>query len=374
MVINKKLFIELYNLGKPSLELSELFNCSERTIQKEEYKLRKTGEIDYRKELNQDKKTHFPHKEIFPEVKLYLDNARSVLEEYNDIYKKVPLKINWKGGKQTEDLILNWSDMHTGMINRHPLNGTITYNQKIQEEELQQLLRGTFRFYQLYKPSYNLETLYIFDEGDNITNDRIYDGQKMEITCGVGQQIIQTLNYQSDFIKRVLEIFPRIVIIKVPGNHARTTSKPVAEDATNSFEYLLGKMMQERFKDNKRVEVIVPESYLYTAEIRGHKYLLLHGNTISGRTLNSIERANQEIALLAERNFYDVICLGHFHTALKLKVAPNTVALINGGWIEWDDFAYHKLRKFSSATQYLFNVSKKSPMHNLQEISLRWKK
>jgi hypothetical protein len=311
--------------------------------------------------------------EVLEEVKVYLENAKVVLANYNDIYKEIKLRTSFTNIKQTEDMVLNWSDMHTGMINKHPLNGVVTYDEKIQEEELQTLAKGVIRFYELYKPSYNVETLYIFDEGDNITNDRIYDGQQMEITCGVGEQIIKTFNYQSDFTKKMLEVYPRIVWIKVPGNHARTTSKPVSEDPTNSFEYLLGKLMQERFRDNKRVEVIVPESYLYTANIRGHKYLITHGNTIRGMSLNSIERAVQEIALLVERDYYDVICIGHFHTALKLRVTPNTTLLINGCFIDMDDFAYHKLRKFSSPTQYLFNISKKSALHNLQEINLKWR-
>ena len=373
--INEQILIELYNSGKNDVALADLLGVSERTIQRCLTRLRNQGKIKDRKDLitKVKEKLQYKHPEVLEEVKVYLENAKVVLANYDDIYKEIKLRTSFTNIKQTEDMVLNWSDMHTGMINKHPLNGVVTYDEKIQEEELQTLAKGVIRFYELYKPSYNVETLYIFDEGDNITNDRIYEGQQMEITCGVGEQIIKTFNYQSDFTKKMLEVYPRIVWIKVPGNHARTTSKPVSEAPTNSFEYLLGKLMQERFRDNKRVEVIVPESYLHTANIRGHKYLITHGNTIRGMSLNSIERAVQEIALLVERDYYDVICIGHFHTALKLRVTPNTTLLINGCFIDMDDFAYHKLRKFSSPTQYLFNISKKSSLHNLQEINLKWR-
>lgn len=708
MKINEKIYIELYNAGKNVYDLAQIFDASERTIERYETRLRRQGKIKYRKDLTASgpQKGKFQHKEVLEEVQVYLDNAKQVLSKYNDPYKKIKLKTTWDKTKQTEDLALVWSDMHTGMINKHPLNGDITYNETIQEQELESLLRGVFRFQQLYKPSYNLEKLYIFDAGDNVTNDRIYEGQQTEITCGVGEQIIKTFEYQSNFIKRCLEIFPKIVMMKVPGNHGRcfdkntriltergyktykeifkgeivatvnldtqkiewqpiedififqnepqmcfartktasisvtpdhtlinwdrsskrykksyagnlwnqkrgivipitfpsgkeeypitdktlkflawivtdgsvqlrnglqyfiwqskekyvkeitellenlklkftvhgrkrkiksicgkklksckeqfcftisressikmnsilklndkyilpnwmhelsdrqvtvfrnelikgdgsikhekmgkdgyikntsyalwgkkdlleqiqillithnlpcslneqktrkgqyylqirssnhieiqrnkkiisyndaswcvtvknhtlfleregkpfiagnTTAKPISEDATNSFEYLLGKLLQERFKENKRVEIIVPDSYLYTAEIRGHKYLLFHGSTIRGATLNSIERATKELATLAYKEFYDLIIIGHFHTSLKLRITPETTLLVNGCFIQDDDYAYKKLRKFSSATQYLFNISKKSPMHNLQEINLRWK-
>ena len=374
MDINEKIFIELYNGGKSTYELSKMFKCSERTIERYETRLRRQKKIDYRKNLNAPKeKGKYRHSEVFQEVKVYLDNAKQVMSKYNDIYKNVKLKSSWSKNKQTEDLALCWSDMHTGMINKNPLTGEVTYDEKIQEEEIQALLNGVFRFYQLYKPSYNLETFYIFDLGDNVTNDRIFEGQQAEITCGVGEQIIKCFNYQSDFIKRALEIFPKVKMIKMAGNHGRSTPRYNSEEATNSFEYLQGHLLKERFANNDRVEIIVPEIYRYTATIRGHKYLLSHGNNIRGCTLNSIERAAKDLSTLAYKDFYDLMIIGHFHTALKMRITPETTLLVNGCFINMDDYAYNKLRKFSSPTQYLFNISKKSPMHNLQEINLLWK-
>jgi len=317
-------------------------------------------------------KTRFTNIEMVAEVEKYLDSAKKEITKHDDIYKDIKLHTVFKKGLQQEDMALVWSDMHTGMINKHPLTKKITYNQEIQEKELQNLLRGVLRFQQLYSPSYNLKTFYIFDVGDNITNDRIYEGQKLEITCGVGEQVIKTLNYQSDFINKLLEVFPKVVMIKVPGNHGRTTSKPCSEDASNSFEYLLGKMLQERFSGNKRVEIIVPESYTHTVQIYDHKYLLTHGNIVRGASLNSIEKAVKDIATLAYQEFYNLIIIGHFHTSLKLRITPETNLLVNGCFINCDDYAYQKLHKFSSPTQYLFNISKKSAMHNLQEINLLW--
>jgi len=321
---------------------------------------------------NKKDKTNFQQSEIVKEVGVYLDSVKNVLTKYNDIYKDIKLKETFGRHKQTEDMCLVWSDMHTGMINKHPLTKKVTYDETIQEKELQALLRGVLRFQQLYKPSYNIETLYIFDVGDNITNDRIYEGQLAEITCGVGEQVIKCFNYQSDFIKKVLEVFPRVKIIKVSGNHGRTTAKPISEEASNSFEYLCGKLLEERFKDNKRVEIVVPNSYSYQMAIYNHKYLLSHGNIVRGATLNSIERAVKDIASLAYSEFYHLVVIGHFHTSLKLRITPETNLLVNGCFIPYDDYAYTKLHKFSSSTQYLFNISKKSAMHNLQEISLTW--
>ena len=49
--INERLFIELYNSGRDDLALAELFQASERSIQRYAAKLRRKGKIKYRQEL-----------------------------------------------------------------------------------------------------------------------------------------------------------------------------------------------------------------------------------------------------------------------------------------------------------------------------------
>ena len=184
--INEKLYIEFYMQGRTVHELAELFGekgkpIPIRTLERFETRLRRQGKIPYRKELNKLEEGKYKHGEVFEEVKVYLDNARKLLETQEDVYSDVKLKTNWDKNKQAEDLVLVWSDMHTGMINKHPLNNNVTYDEEIQKEELKSLARGVLRFHDLYKPSYNIETFYIFDLGDNVTNDRIFEGQQSEI-------------------------------------------------------------------------------------------------------------------------------------------------------------------------------------------------
>jgi hypothetical protein len=317
-------------------------------------------------------KNKWSNKEIVEEVANYIDAVKHVEANYHDVYKNVKFRGNWKKGKQVEDQVQLFSDMHTAMINHAPTTGEITYNKEIQEKELQNLLRGNARFYELYKPAYNIETFYIFGLGDLVTNDRIFEGQMAEITCTVGKQVQLTFNYVSNYIRRLLEIYPRVVYVNIVGNHGRTTARYISEEATSNFEYYIGMLLKERFQDNKRVEIILPNDYSYSIKIRGHKYLLAHGNNIRGATLNSIEKASKEIALLVEQEPYDVICIGHFHSCYELPISPTTTLLVNGCFIHKDSFAYNKLRKFSTAKQYNFLVSKKSALHNVQKIDLRW--
>ncbi len=370
---NEEFYIEFYVAGKSDIELANLWKTSVRTTQRYNAYLRSKGKIKLRTIDGKKEKTRFKHSEIMVDVEAYIKQVKDVCFKYNDIYKNVKLKTTWSRNKQVEDQVLLLSDMHTGMINKAPITGEITYNDEIQVQELQSLLTGVNRFYQLYKPSYNIETFYIFGLGDLITNDRIFEGQKLEITCGVGTQIQKTFEYVSGIIRKLLEIYPRIIYINEEGNHGRTTPKPNGEEANSNFEYLIGMLLRERFADNKRVEVILPDDYSYTLNIRGHRYLLSHGNSIKGCTLNSIEKAAKEISLLVEQENYDVITIGHFHSCYEFPISPKTTLLVNGCFINKDAYAYYKLRKFSTAKQYLFNVSRRSALHNLQKIDLAWK-
>jgi len=321
---------------------------------------------------NSTKNEKHNYKVILPEVEKYLTSAKKVFDDSFDLYQKIKYKGKFSNIKQTEDLVLLWSDMHTGMVNKSPLTGKITYNIDIQKDELIQLQRGLNRFYNLYKPSYNMETLYIFSLGDQITNDRIYEGQVFEIAETVGNQIIRATNYISDFIRWALTIFPNVVYINICGNHGRSQKEIYDEPVSNNFEYLLGALIKERFSNNRRVKVIIPNEYFYSISIRGHRYLLTHGHNIRGTTLNTIEKAAKEITLLLGQDFHEVITTGHFHSIHKLPIGPDATLLVNGCFIYQDNFAYTKLRKFSAAKQFLFNVSRKSALHNLQEIDLRW--
>ena len=309
---------------------------------------------------------------LFEQVKLYFGCAKSVLEEYKNIYAKFSTRPKFSRRKQVEDKVLLLSDLHTGMVNKSPVTGKVTYDLNKELCELRQLLRGMIRFYQLERSAYSFETLYIFALGDLISNDRIYEGQLYEVACEVGRQILITLNLLSDFTKELSKYFPKIVWVFEYGNHGRTTSRPNSEPASNNFEYLLAQLMKERFSPNPRVEVVVPEEYYYTLNIRGHKYLLFHGDHIRGTTLNTIENAAKQLVLLAREEPYDVIAIGHFHSCHMFPITPSTSLLVNGCFIEEDNFAYKSLRKFSTVNQFMFNVSKKSALHNLQEINLLW--
>lgn len=300
----------------------------------------------------------------------YIRETQKLFMNYKIPYVKPPKK---KKCQQEEDVLLLWSDMHTGMVNRAPGSNLITYNDEIRKIELNNLYRGVLRLKELYEPNIKLRKLYIASLGDNATNDRIFDGQQFEISMPMGEQLMEYKLDKTWFILKMLEIFDEVEDIEICGNHGRTTTNRTAEPVQNNFEWLLGKQLQEKFADVKRVKIVVPNDYCYTLDIRGHKYLLQHGHEFRGCASTSIERAAKDIVTLGGKEMqHDVICIGHFHEVNKKQIGVNSTLLINGCWIYKDSYAYHRLRKFSTAKQLFIRVSNKCPISGYNEIDLLW--
>lgn len=300
------------------------------------------------------------------DAKRYLKASQQQFLDYKMPFVKVP---KHRKAKQYEDAVLFWSDEHTGMVNKAPNSGMITYNDKIRKLELKNLHQGVIRLKELYEPNIVLKDLYIFSLGDNATNDRIFEGQQFEISKPMGAQLLDYKLDKAWFINEMLKYFDNVIDIEICGNHGRSQPNRTAEPVENNFEWLIGQQLKEKFAGNKRVKIIVPDDYSYTQEIRGHRYLLQHGHEIRGFSHNSIEKAAKDISLLDD---YDVICIGHYHSVDKKQIGADTVLLVNGGWIYRDSYAHNKLKKFSTAKQIFLRVSNKLPIAGFNEIDLLW--
>ena len=304
------------------------------------------------------------------EAETYLKKTQKFFMEYKIPYAKPPKKTK---SPQEEDVLLLWSDMHTGMRNKAPGSNVVTYNDEIRKIELNNLYKGVLRLKELYEPNIRLCKLYIASLGDNATNDRIFDGQQFEITMPMGEQLMEYKLDKTWFINKMLEVFDEVIDIEICGNHGRTTTARTAAPVQNNFEWLLGKQLQEKFANVDRVKIIVPDDYSYTLDIRGHKYLLQHGHEIRGCASTSIERAAKDMVTLGGKEMqHDVICIGHFHEVNKKQIGANSTLLVNGCWIYKDSYAYYRLRKFSTAKQLFVRVSNKCPISGYNEIDLLW--
>jgi len=277
-----------------------------------------------------------------------------------------------RNGRLVEQAVLLLSDIHYGKINEFydtkTNKRTITYSPQIFTDELNRLLDGISTINELLLGGYNLETLNILAVGDLVDNELIYKGQKKFVEEGVIAQVLDLVSYLKKMTLELLKLFPKIRWVIVGGNHARITSGVEADWDYNNFDYLVGKILQLSFEgqaeNQDRVEVIVPESWYYVHKIYNWKYLLHHGNFIySWMSLPYYGIVRQSKSRAIEIP-YDIEIIGHFHPSqiLQIPTSSHSLTIVNGSWIEKDEFGWKRFASLSSAKQFYFGVSTKRPM------------
>lgn len=292
------------------------------------------------------------------------DNQEIIIKTLKqNIFKNQTVPIFSDKAKHTEKAILVMSDIHCGMVNRifdrHTEKMKLTYNTKIRQDEMKYLSNSIFKIKKLLYHSFNLNHLIIFNLGDNITNDRIFSGQIFHIDKCVGLQVLEMVTDLSNFIKEMKKYFNKVTMVCVVGNHGRSLGEyKFDEPIENNYEYIMYKIIQKTFENDKAVEIIVPNTHFYIYKVYGHKYLLTHGDILRGFTRNSLERSIKDYVIAHESDF-DVFVMGHFHRIDKMTLSEHNVALFNGSWISKDKFGFKVARQYSKPQQWFFGVSKK---------------
>ena len=123
------------------------------------------------------------------------------------------------------------------------------------------------------------------------------------------------------------------------GNHGRNSQKKkISTGAENSYEYLLGKMIESDFKDDKRVKFSTSTSEHQFVNVYDFTLGFTHGDQIGysngiGGISIPIYKA---LPMFDQARYADWRFLGHFHTFRDFGRA-----VVNGSLIGFNSFAYH---------------------------------
>jgi hypothetical protein len=277
----------------------------------------------------------------------------------------IPKKRDIFKGKLEESAVLLLSDIHIGKLNYFVEEGTgksvLTYNSDMMVQEANRLVESVYRINQLLAGSYNIKKLYIFGLGDLIDNEIIVRGQRHFVDVGVGAQLMLGVKLMTDLLTSFLKEFDEIEAVFIGGNHGRLTQHREMAPFYNNFDYLLGQMLAIAFKNEPRVKIITPESWFHTHKIFGWNYFLHHGNTVfswMGFPYYGLVRSGKSRRTEMD---IDMECIGHFHRRMEVPISSRSITLVNGCWIEKDEFGWRQYGNLTKPEQYYFGVSEKRP-------------
>jgi predicted phosphodiesterase len=253
----------------------------------------------------------------------------------------------------TEDVVLLVSDMHIGARNDK-------INKDSWEGIFKTLQKNVMKLLGRVEVSVEVSAVNIFLLGDIVTGETKFPGQAFEIDMTVNEQINVFVHNMKALLEALfVGLGVPIRVFCVAGNHGTVSRFGAKETNWDRTAY---EMLKWAVKDTEDIEVYAAKGFFQMVTIRGHTYLLVHGDSINmyqNIPLYGCIQASMRWA--GSLGHHDVLCLGHFHQSTQMQWNDTTI-LINGTTYVGDEFSLDKLKLKPGALFWMFGASDKRPI------------
>ncbi len=303
------------------------------------------------------------------ERKVYLQKIQELetIIHAKETIADMPFKVpGWTeaNGKDKANLavpVLFLSDLHYGeTINPKELDGLNAYNVSVARARYRRTISRSINILERNHLEYS--GIILLRGGDFISGEIHAELQQTNHLNSL-MSLHDLLQEEHRGIHLLEKKFGNVWVISVPGNHGRITVKPQAKSyAYNNYDYLLSKLLEDKFKDNGNVSFLTPESGDAYFTVMGYNFLLTHGDRIGSRggtgfigpSANMLKGAKKiRDGYAAEGKIVDYVVMGHFHTPLF-----HDGVIANASLPGYSEYARNLRVKPAPASQTLFKVNK----------------
>lgn len=266
-------------------------------------------------------------------------------------------------GNRIEVAMLDLSDIHLGKkIDPRDTAGICYYDQGVFEEQCRMIPEAVEEIVSIQRRGgIAIDTIYLNFLGDLVDGELIYGGHQSEICRGIIDQMYEFGDY---FLRTVLaplgEIFNKVHVMSVDGNHGRVGSRKDGFDRKLNFDNILMRFWQQRLQNYPDVfEFNISESPYMLYSLLGKLHLLHHGQrTGSARfPLAGIERFLTGVSTL-NRQVVDYVHLAHFHRDIKFNFNFSEI-LVNGSWVGPTEFTVGQMAAGDFPFQRFYGLNEK---------------
>jgi hypothetical protein len=261
--------------------------------------------------------------------------------------------------------VLLTTDQHCGeRVSLDEMEGLNAYDSEIFKARNRRMIERALAILDARKEHYPC-FVYLFG-GDSISGD-IHEELSQTNDLTSHASVVTVAEETIRNLEILLDRFPKVVFIGVPGNHGRTTRKPTAKRyADLNYDTLVSLMVERHFRsvNETRIEFRYPKSGDAVFSVYGRKMLLTHGDRIGSRggtgfigpaatILRGAQKVFQQYAGVGVQ--IDTIFHGHFHYRMWLDGIVSNSAMIG-----FNEFARAILRaRFQLPSQTLALVHPK---------------
>lgn len=262
--------------------------------------------------------------------------------------------------------VLCLSDIHAGKLVRPAdVGGLGEYNWDILKSRVG-VLRDSVIEIKETMPAIPFPELVIHALGDWVTGEDIYVGQGFEIDRDlIDQTFTFTELLAKEFIVPMCQVFPRVTIYAVFGNHGRA-GRIGTHHARTNWDYVAYRYLNSRLNKIKNFTAYISEGPFLAYQhplIPKFTHLLIHGDTVrswTGVPFYGIERAHAKMMQLTGLSI-DYLYVGHHHQAAKIDAAFGQ-KILNGSWEGADSYSVNRLMAGNQPKQVFCGFNDKRGM------------
>lgn len=260
------------------------------------------------------------------------------------------------------------SDWHWGeIVDPIQVGGANKFNRAIAKLRVQRLRDAALDLTvnHMVKPSY--PGIVVCLGGDMISGN-IHEELRETNEGSVQQAVLEVQEQLEAFLASMADQFGRVFIPCVVGNHGRTTLKPRMKNRVyESYEWNLYCQLERHFRNDKRVQFMIPGETDAYFSVLGHRFLLTHGDTLGVKggdgiigALGPITRGTIKVGRSEAQigRDFDTLLMGHWH--IYIPRGDASAALVNGSLKGYDEYARLQLRvPYSRPSQSLWFIHEK---------------
>ncbi len=260
--------------------------------------------------------------------------------------------------------ILDFSDTQCGTeISLAATGGLNYYNKDVLAKQMEALLKGIVSVSVKQLAGHPLLKIHML--GDNLEGFNIFPGQAYHMDMDVYEQFFFLAELMVKFLLELLQLYTKIEICCIPGNHGRIGKKGEAPYYLN-WDMFWYKYMEKHMQNYKGITWNISDAWWMTDVTYETTSLLIHGDGIkswSGIPFYGIQRADARYTklLASNKKFYNIIEMGHFHTPAELPT-PTGPILINGCFPGASMYALKDLNTSNRPLQRMLGIHKKHGM------------
>lgn len=383
-----KVIEELYAQGKSAVQIAQHLNtigcdAGERIVQRA-VKNMEPGEVEVdvsaaarievlEAELTRARRLLADHRKRESADSMLVEAIERSLANATILPMPEPVALK-EGPGEPQEMVVYISDAHYGEVVDPAQAMGLEYDPDIARSRLQYIAMKVVRWAQLRRTSYPIKKLTVAVLGDMLSGN-IHEELEITNAMVMVDQVVEMAEELTAFLATVAAYFPEVECIIVPGNHPRTKKKPSAKNRYDSWEYLMGKMVQAQVaagfyhlpEEMGNVTVKVPRDIIYIHEVAGHRIAMYHGDGIKSNSFAGLpfygmkqqETALQKLCRDLGIPPVDRIAMGHFHQHMSWYHAG---IMVNGSIKGGDEFSLSRYMSFHKPMQV---IEEYHPKHGL---------